>query len=227
MGSIIIATSQPRNRYLASTISERLASDVRLITRKEELSKELLRELCPDWIFLPHWSYIVPPEIYENFRTVVFHMTDLPFGRGGSPLQNLIVRGFETTQLSAIQCQEGLDTGPIYLKEPLELSGSAEDILRRSARIIEEMIVRIVRESPVPVPQEGEIVEFRRRKPEDSELTGATFPDLKSVYNFIRMLDGEGYPPAFLRLGSFRMEFGNAEMQEGEIRASVRIRRDD
>ena len=31
-------------------------------------------------------------EIHENYKCIIFHMTDLPFGRGGSPLQNLISR---------------------------------------------------------------------------------------------------------------------------------------
>jgi len=50
-------------------------------------------------------------------------MTDLPFGRGGSPLQNLIVRGFTHTKLSALRVEKGLDTGDIYLKEDLEQYG--------------------------------------------------------------------------------------------------------
>ena len=45
-------------------------------------------------------------------------MTDLPFGRGGSPLQNLIVRGYKSTKLTAIKVQSGIDTGDIYLKKP-------------------------------------------------------------------------------------------------------------
>ena len=46
-------------------------------------------------------------------------MTDLPYGRGGSPLQNLIVRGHKHTMISAIKCVKELDAGPIYLKKPL------------------------------------------------------------------------------------------------------------
>ena len=42
-------------------------------------------------------------------------MTDLPFGRGGSPLQNLIVRGYKETMLSAIKCVGEVDAGPIYI----------------------------------------------------------------------------------------------------------------
>ena len=53
-------------------------------------------------------------------------MTDLPFGRGGSPLENLILRGHTSTVISAIKCAPELDSGDIYLQKPLSLYGSAE-----------------------------------------------------------------------------------------------------
>jgi len=36
-------------------------------------------------------------------------MTDVPYGRGGSPLQNLIVRGHTETKLTALRCVRDLD----------------------------------------------------------------------------------------------------------------------
>jgi len=89
-----------------------------LITKKEDLIWELILELNPRYIFFPHWSWIIPANIYENYECIVFHMTDLPFGRGGSPLQNLIVRGIYDTKLSALRVTKELDAGDIYLKEP-------------------------------------------------------------------------------------------------------------
>ena len=73
-------------------------------------------------------------------------MTDLPYGRGGSPLQNLIVRGKKDTMLSAIQVEKELDAGAIYMKMPLSLEGSAAQILRRASNIIFEQgnIVELV-----------------------------------------------------------------------------------
>ena len=44
-------------------------------------------------------------------------MTDLPYGRGGSPLQNLIINGHKETMMSALRCVQELDAGPIYLKK--------------------------------------------------------------------------------------------------------------
>ena len=87
-----------------------------LFTDKYELTKERLEELDPEFVFFVHWSWIIKKDIYENFNCIVFHMTDLPFGRGGSPLQNLISRGIKKTKLSAIKVVRDIDAGPIYMK---------------------------------------------------------------------------------------------------------------
>ena len=113
----------------------------KLINNKSEFRFEVLEKLNVGKIFIPHWSYLIPKDIYEEYECIVFHMTDLPFGRGGSPLQNLISRGFTETKISALKVEEGLDTGPIYLKTKLKLEGTAEEIFRRSSKIIFKMIL--------------------------------------------------------------------------------------
>lgn len=86
------------------------------IKDKQDLTVERLERINPQYVFLPHWSYIIPKKVYENFNCVIFHMTDLPFGRGGSPLQNLISRGIYRTKISAIRCSKILDGGDVFLK---------------------------------------------------------------------------------------------------------------
>ena len=94
--------------------------------------------------------------------TVIFHMTDLPYGRGGSPLQNLIQRGCTSTMISALRCEAGLDMGDIYLKQSLSLLGSTEEIFLGADEVMEVMIEKIVREEHIAMPQEGEAVLFSR-----------------------------------------------------------------
>lgn len=65
------------------------------ISKQADLTYDKLIDIRPEKIFIPHWSYIIEEKIYSNFECIVFHMTDLPFGRGGSPLQNLIIRGIK------------------------------------------------------------------------------------------------------------------------------------
>jgi methionyl-tRNA formyltransferase len=194
-----------------------------LINNKSDFNLELLNEFKPDKIFIPHWSYIIPEEIFNSFECIVFHMTDLPFGRGGSPLQNLIVRGYKSTKISAIKVQSGIDTGDVYLKKSLDLTGSAQEIFQKSAIVIEEMIKEIIIKNSIPSPQKGEVVEFKRRKPEESNIS--ELEDLENIYNYIRMLDCEGYPHAFIETNFFKAEFTNANFNESEkiITANVRI----
>ena len=87
----------------------------------------------PEKIFFLHWSWHVPDRLWKNFTCVGFHMTDLPFGRGGTPLQNLISSGIELTKLSAYVMDHELDAGPILLKKSLRLNGTAEEIYRRAS----------------------------------------------------------------------------------------------
>lgn len=97
-------------------------------------------------------------------------MTDLPYGRGGSPLQNLIVCGHNQMRLSALKCTAGLDAGPVYDRVPLGLDGSAEDILLRAAGLMAPMIVNIIEQPPVSAEQTGEVGEFVRQKFEDGNI---------------------------------------------------------
>ena len=198
--------------------------DIRIITDKAELTTKNLAGA--EYVFFPHWSHIIPAEIYENFTCIVFHMTDLPFGRGGSPLQNLIVRGFEETKISALRVEKELDGGPVYMKSRLYLHGTAEEIYIRASEIIfKDMIPYILDNNPQPLPQSGEVTAFKRRKPADSELNEKM--TLKQIYDHIRMLDAESYPPAFVTFGDYVMEFTHPKLTARGIVADVTIRRRD
>jgi len=189
---------------------------------KNDFNLENLQQLNPKKIFIPHWSQIIPETIYTSFDCVVFHMTDLPFGRGGSPLQNLIVRGYSDTKISAIKVEQKIDAGPIYLKESLGLFGTAEEILLRAAIVIEGMIIKIIQENILPTPQKGDATIFHRRKPEHGNLQG--LESIEQIYDYIRMLDADGYPRAFIEIENFRIEFSEASTQSNkELIANVRI----
>ena len=149
-------------------------------------------------------------------------MTDLPFGRGGSPLQNLILRGITKTKISALKAVKKMDAGPIYLKRDLSLAGSAEEIYRRaSKKIFEEMIPYIIKNMPKPLLQKGKVSVFKRRAPSDSKIPEGI--DLNKTYDYIRMLDAEGYPLAFIETKGLRFEFRRAQKKGDSIKAQVHI----
>lgn len=193
------------------------------INSKADFTKERLDEINPEFIFIPHWSYFIPNEIYEKFKCIVFHMTDLPFGRGGSPLQNLISKGFKSTKISAIQVVKELDAGDVYLKEELSLNGTAEEIFLRANNSISKMILKFIKDKPILKKQIGEVTTFKRRTPGMSEIPNK-ISDIEKLYDHIRMLDAEGYPKAYIELHNFKIEFTRASLKSNEnIIADVRI----
>lgn len=217
----IIISNKEWHRCLADKLTGETGEKTIFINDKNLVSQDYISLYKPQYIFFPHWSDLIPAEVYENFECIVFHMTDLPFGRGGSPLQNLIVRGYTETKLSAIRCVKELDAGDIYLQKKLSLYGSAEEIFLRSSELMIEMMQEIIEKKIVPTPQKGEIVTFKRRKPEDGDISSLT--DINEVFDYIRMLDAEGYPRAFLDIGQLHLEFERASLKDGHIKADVKI----
>ena len=209
------------HRRVFGEVLSKLAGDWHYVGKQEELSLAYIRELRPRYIFFLHWSWKVPPEILAEVECVCFHMTDVPYGRGGSPLQNLIVRGHRETRLTALRMTSELDAGPVYLKRSLSLEGGAEEIYLRASALSAEMIQQIARDEMHALPQTGVAVNFKRRKPEESQI--AKLDSLEQLHDFIRMLDAEGYPRAFLSHDGYRFEFSRSALYDGRIVADVHI----
>jgi methionyl-tRNA formyltransferase len=218
---LVIGSTRSWNHVLAARVAADTGRVVHWIDRREEMSVAFLDRIAPAYVFLPHWSFIVPSDVLDAYETVVFHMTDVPFGRGGSPLQNLVARGIYETKVTALRCARELDAGDVYAQAPLSLFGGAEEIYLRARDTIGRLIVDIAASHPEPTPQVGTATVFKRRTPAQSDI--AKLESLEQVFDWIRMLDAHGYPNAFARVGHFRLEFSRAARYEGGVHADVRI----
>ncbi len=127
----------------------------------------VLRSLCdptPRYVFFLNWSWMVPPEVTEEFECVNFHATPLPYGRGGGPIEGMILRGHTETVMTAHRMTQELDAGPIYARHamPISLAGTKEDILARFVEPVTGMVRWIIDNEPEPFQQLGDVVEFKR-----------------------------------------------------------------
>ena len=231
MDDILIATTKEWNikNYFSLAKSHTDTFKFHLITTPEELNPETIQDINPKYIFFPHWSWIIPKDIYGNYECVVFHMTDLPFGRGGSPFQNLIMQEVYDTKISALQVNEGLDTGDIYIKEPFNIAtGSAEEnFIKLSTIIFEKMIPKILKSNITPVQQTGSATSFTRRSPDDSDIMTLKNKSISRFYDFIRMLDAEGYPRAYLKLGGLKFEFSEVHLKSNKLAGRFEVVEDE
>lgn len=218
----LVAGSKPWNRRIFRERIAALPGEWTFVGSPEELASAGVEKLDPRYIFFMHWSWKVEEELLSRRECVCFHMTDVPFGRGGSPLQNLIARGLRATKLTALRMSQAFDAGPVYMKRDLSLEGGAEEIFIRATELTAEMIREMIEKEPAPRPQEGEPTNFKRRKPAESEIPARD--SLRDLHDFIRMLDAEGYPRAFLVHQGYRYELSRAALYEGRIVADVVIK---
>ena len=189
------------------------------------LNQKILRKIKPKIIFVIHWSKIIRKNIFSKFYCIQFHASHLPYGRGGSPIQNLILRGFKKTKISAFVIKnKKLDSGPILLQKNFVLSGKGNQIYQRLEKTCLKMVSEISKKTTLlEKKQKGKTYYFKRRKPNASNLNKNNFKDINQVYDFIRMLDAEGYPSAFVNSKNLNIKFKNAKLNKNILKADVEI----
>ncbi len=220
MKNLVIACSKSWfNKHTKS--DQFLKLPITFISVKEDLSLKFLRDINPKYIFFPHWSWKVDKSIYQEYECIAFHTAPLPYGRGGSPIQNLIIRGFDKSPICALKMNQDIDSGPIYTKREICLDGDLRDIFQRMSEKIEEMIIDICSEEPIPINQEGKIELFNRLNYSDNEIKPSM--SNKEIYDRIRMVDADDYQKAFIKFGSKRIILSKASLKNNELKADMKI----
>lgn len=231
MQNIIVATIKEWNILNYFILKEKFCGSYifYLISSNDELTFKLVNKLKPKYIFFPHWSWKISEDIYTNYECVVFHMSDLPYGRGGSPLQNLILNAVYNTKISALKVDEDFDTGDIYLKEDLDISeGNAQEIFTNASKIIFEiMIPKFLTSNLISTTQIGKVVNFKRRTPQESDINTLKEKSLTKIYDFIRMLDADSYPKAYIMLDNFKITYSDVKKEGSKLVGKFEILEDD
>jgi methionyl-tRNA formyltransferase len=215
---IVIASSK---KWFEIDEAISLTCDVSVVDKPEQLNLEFLKQANPDFVFFPHWNWSVPEEIFSRYTCILFHASPLPFGRGGSPIQNLILRGITETPVYAVKMVKEIDAGPLYNKRDLRLDGPLHEIFDRLNLAVNSMIADLIKSLPEPKPQKGKVVNFERLSKADNELSeGLSLTDL---YDRIRMVDEPSYPNAFMEFGELAIEFFNVSKSDGKLICEVLI----
>jgi len=219
--NIVIACSKKWFLINKQTLNLMKKKNVFFIKDKNKLTLKKLKKIKPTKIFFPHWSFKVPDEIIKNYECICFHTAPLPFGRGGSPIQNLILRGFLISPVCALKMTDTIDGGPIYLKRNVSLKGNLSEIFNRISNVINTMIKHLIKKKVIPKKQRGKIYYFERLNYKEGLLKQDL--SLSKIYDKIRMLDSDQYPKAFIDLKNIKIELTNASFKKGIIKCDAKI----
>ncbi len=195
------------------------------ISEKKYFNLNSIKKIKPDIIFFPHWSWKIKEVIFTKYNCIGFHSTPLPYGRGGSPIHNMVLRGYKKTKICAFKIVPKFDSGPIYLKSNLRLEGNGEIIFKNMYEEINKMIIKLINHLPKPKVQKGRVVSFKRLTKENSILKKNS--NLKTIYNLIRVLDtnDKNYLNAYIQLSRIKFSFTKAKLKKNEIIAKVIIKK--
>ena len=187
-----------------------------------------IKRINPKIIFFIHWSKFINKSIFEKYLCIQFHSSNLPKGRGGSPIQNQIMLNIKKTKISAFKVSERLDSGPICIQGDLSLQGNALDILSKMEAKSVQMIKKIIKTKNLKFKkQKGKPSFFKRRKPSESKINAYKTKTINELYDFLRMLDAPGYPKAFIKLNKIKFSFNDIKIIKNKINAKVEITKNE
>ncbi len=122
-----------------------------------------LAALGADLAVVVAYGLILPPPVLAAPRLgcLNIHASLLPRWRGAAPIHRAVLEGDAETGICIMQMEEGLDTGPVLLREATrigeeETTGDLHDRLAdMGARLIVQALARLPELTPQPQPEDG------------------------------------------------------------------------
>ncbi len=138
-----------------------------------------------------------------NTHNIVVHESELPKGKGWSPLSWQVLEGKKRIPVTLFEAAEKVDSGDIYLQEFIYLDGTEllPELKHKQGMLTNKMILDFIDLYPniSAKKQVGEETSYKKRNPQDSELS--LNKTLGEQFNLLRICDNERYPAFFVRDG--------------------------
>lgn len=113
------------------------------VSLRDEAAQAAFRALDLDVAIVAAYGLILPPSVLESPRRgcLNVHASLLPRWRGAAPIQRAILAGDETTGVTIMRMEEGLDTGPMLAQWPVMVDRKTAgelgaDIAREGANLL-------------------------------------------------------------------------------------------
>ncbi len=173
-----------------------------------------------DMLFILGCTSMISQEILQrNTHNLVIHESDLPQGRGWSPISWQVQDGQNRIPVVLFEASMALDAGPIYIKDYIELDGTEllPGIKQKQGEKTIELVCRFLEQWPhiSQTPQKGKASYYPRRTRQADELD--IQKTIAEQFNHLRIVHNENYPAWFVYNGEryllkiFKMDVSDEE----------------
>ena len=125
--------------------------------RRDTAEHEAFAALTLDAAIVAAYGLILPPEMLAAPRRgcLNIHASLLPRWRGAAPIQAALLHGDAETGITIMQMDEGLDTGPMLLRQAIAISPRATtpELFEALAEQGAALILRALADPQPPTPQ--------------------------------------------------------------------------
>jgi len=183
------------------SLKKKTKHKIKIINKNKNISYSEIKKFNPNYILFYGWSDKIPNKIISKYFCIMLHPSPLPKFRGGSPLQNQIIRNIKSSKVTLFKMNENIDAGPIMLTHKLSLEGCLNKIFIRLTQIGLKLTLKVLKNQFTLKDQNHKnATYFIRRKPNQSEITIDEIKNKNSTYliNKIRML-ADPYPNAYIK----------------------------
>ncbi len=162
----------PNNNWLNNFISKESFLEKNYIIDIFEDEKKISGY---DLVFVLGYTKILEDGfLSRNKLVMVIHESNLPKGRGFSPIQWQILEGVENIKVCLIEAKNKVDSGDIFESEEINLDGTElyDEIRFAQATATIKLINKFLKKYPIfhREPQKGIPTYYRKRNLSDSEL---------------------------------------------------------
>lgn len=134
-----------------------------------------------------------------NHTNIVVHESDLPKGKGWSPVSWQVLEGINSIPVTLFEANKDIDSGIIYFQDFIELDGLEllDEIKTKQGLITNRLIEKFIASYPVIKgrKQVGKSTFYKKRTSKDSELD--INKTIKEQFNLLRIVDNKRYPAYF------------------------------
>ena len=133
-------------------------------TLRDAEQQAQFRGLDADLAVVAAYGLILPKPILEAPKAgcINVHASLLPRWRGAAPIPRAILAGDETSGVTIMRMDEGLDTGPMLLKRELDIRGkTAGQVTDELAKLGAEALIEWLEHPTAPEPQPNDRRDLR------------------------------------------------------------------